>query len=297
MNPRLAAAIDIGGTHTKMGVVDDTGAVLARGRIETPPRGEPQRLVDAIAAGLQPVLQTHTVAGVGVSVAGFLDEAREAMVGNANLPALCDYPLRRSLEERLGQTCRLEVDSNASAIAELRYGAGRAAKRLLSIVIGTGVGGGVILDGRLLRYTGACAGDLGHVIVSSTGRRCTCGATGCLEAMICSEAVAERAEGARVREVVAGARAGKPRFVEVLAETGRWLGLGLASLASLFAPDRIVIGGGVASAGELLLAPARQGFADHAPDAFKTSVSIVASPLEGWEGMIGAASQFLDPID
>lgn len=291
-----AAAIDIGGTHTKLGIVDDSGAILARGKIETPPRGEPMPLVDAIVAGLQPVLNTHGVAGVGVSVAGFLDGARGAMVGNANLPALCNFPLKRALEDRLERPCRLEVDSNASAIAEYRYGAGRDANRLLSIVIGTGVGGGVIIDGRLLRYTGECAGDLGHVIVSSTGRRCTCGATGCLEAMVCSEAVADRAGGTRVREVVAGARAGKQRFLEVLSDTGRWLGLGLASLAPLFAPERIVIGGGVASAGELLLAPARASFATHAPQEFRNAVQIVGSTLEGWEGMIGAASQYLSPM-
>lgn len=297
MTPRLAAAIDIGGTHTKLGLVDDTASILARGKVETPPRGDPEPLVNAIAESLLPVLRTHDVAGVGVSVAGFLTASRDAMVGNANLPALCSYPLKQALEEKLGHPCRLEVDSNASAIAEYRYGAGRDAKRLLSIVIGTGVGGGVIMDGRLLRYTGECAGDLGHVIVSSTGRRCSCGATGCLEAMICSDAVAERAGGARVREVVAGARGGRQQFLEVLGETGRWLGLGLASLTPLFAPDRIVIGGGVASAGDLLLGPARASFALHAPDAFKTTVIIVGSPLEGWEGMIGAASQFLAPME
>lgn len=292
-----AAAIDIGGTHTKLGIVDASGAILARGKVETPPGGDPAPLVDAIVAGLQPVLQTHRVEGIGVSVAGFLDAARGAMVGNANLPALCNFPLKQALEERLAWPCRLEVDSNASAIAEYRFGAGRDVKRLLNIVIGTGVGGGVIIDGRLLRYTGQCAGDLGHVIVSPSGRRCTCGATGCLEAMVCSEAVADRAGGARVREVVGGARAGKQRFLDVLSETGRWLGLGMASLAPVFAPDRIVIGGGVASAGELLLAPARASFAAHAAQDCRTTVQIAGSTLDGWEGMIGAASQYLAPMD
>ena len=201
---RLAAAIDIGGTHTKLGIVDELGAIIVRGKIETPRAGDPTPLVDAIEDALRPVLETYAVDGVGVSVAGFLDAAREAMTGNANLPALCNFPLRAALEERLGKPCRLEVDSNASTIAEYRFGAGLGATRLLGIAIGTGVGGGVIIDGRLLRHTGACAGDLGHVIVAPTGRPCTCGATGCLEAMVCSAALAERAGGARVREVVAG---------------------------------------------------------------------------------------------
>lgn len=293
---RRAAAIDIGGTHTKLGIVDERGEIIVRGKIETPRAGDPVPLVDAIEEALRPVLLTHTVEGVGVSVAGFLTHARDAMVGNANLPALCNFPLRAALEQRLGQSCRLEVDSNASTIAEFRFGAGRGASRLLGIAIGTGVGGGVILDGKLLRHTGECAGDLGHVIVAPSGRRCTCGATGCLEAMVCSAALAERAGGARVREVVAGAKGGKPLFRDVLCETGEWLGLGLASLAPIFVPDRIVVGGGVASAGELLLDPARASFARHAPTDLKTAVEIVGSTLEGWEGMMGAGSQLLAPM-
>jgi glucokinase len=239
----------------------------------------------------------HAVEGVGVSVAGFLNPARDAMVGNANLPALCNFPLRAALESHLGRPCRLEVDSNASTIAEFRFGAGQGVSRLLGIAIGTGVGGGVIVDGKLLRHTGECAGDLGHVIVAPSGRRCTCGAAGCLEAMVCSAALAERAGGARVREVVAGARGGKQLFREALTESGEWLGLGLASLAPIFAPQRIVVGGGVASAGNLLLDPARASFARHAPLEFTAAVEIVGSTLEGWEGMIGAASQFLTPMD
>ncbi|MGH7636357.1 MAG: ROK family protein, partial [Gemmatimonadaceae bacterium] len=201
---RLAAAIDIGGTHTKLGIVDEQGAIIVRGRIETPRAGDPDPLVASITEELRAVLETHAVEGIGVSVAGFLNPARDAMVGNANLPALCNFPLRAALEERLGKPCRLEVDSNASTIAEFRFGAGQGVARLLGIAVGTGVGGGVIIDGTLLRHTGECAGDLGHVIVAPTGRRCTCGATGCLEAMVCSAALAERAGGARVREIVAG---------------------------------------------------------------------------------------------
>lgn len=294
---RLAAAIDIGGTHTKLGVVNERGEIIVRGKIETPRAGEPNPLVASITEELRAVLETHAVEGIGVSVAGFLNRARDAMVGNANLPALCNFPLRAALEERFGRPCRLEVDSNASTIAEYRFGAGQGVSRLLGITIGTGVGGGVVIGGTLLRHTGECAGDLGHVIVAPSGRRCTCGATGCLEAMVCSAALAERAGGARVREVVAGARGGKQRFRDVLTESGEWLGLGLASLASIFAPDRIVVGGGIASAGELLLVPARDSFARHAPQEFRSAVQLVGSTLEGWEGMIGAASQLLTPMD
>jgi glucokinase len=217
------------------------------------------------------------------------------MYGNANLPRLCGFALHRALEDGLGVECRLEADSNAAVIAEYRYGAGLGSKRLLGVTVGTGLGGGVILDGELLRYTGECAGDLGHIIVDPTGRLCTCGARGCLEAMVCASAVSERCEGLEVRDVLHMARRGEPIALEALEETGWWLGVGLASLSPLFHPDRIVVGGGVAAARDLLLEPVRASYRMHASPDFRASVWVVGSTFEGWEGMVGAASLFLDP--
>jgi glucokinase len=296
---RLAGAVDIGGTGTKLGIVAEDGDIVMRATIPTSAAGEPVALVDGIVSTLRPMLEALTaagnpVSGVGVAVAGFLDHEHSAMVGNANLPALCGFPLRRALEERLALACRLEVDSNAAVVAEFRHGAGRGAGRLLGVTVGTGLGGGVIIDGQLLRYTGACAGDLGHIIVDPTGRRCTCGARGCLEAMVCSAALSERAGGRPVRDVVNGARQREELAVEALAETAWWLGLGLGSLSPLFAPDRIVVGGGVAAAGELLLEPVRASYRIHAAPEFGEQVSVVGSAFDGWEGMVGAASLLFD---
>jgi glucokinase len=272
---RVAGAVDVGGTGTKIGIVGEDGSILTRTTIPTSARGEPEPLVKAIVATLAPMLAgKQGSVGVGVSVAGFLDREHETMFGNANLPALCGFRLHRALEDALALDCRLEVDSNAAVVAEYRHGAGRGARRLLGVTVGTGLGGGVIVDGRLLRYTGECAGDLGHIILDPNGRRCTCGARGCLEAMVGSAARAE----------------------QTLAETGRWLGLGLASLAQVFAPDRIVVGGGAAAAGDRLLDPVRESYRAHASPEFGEKVHVVISSFDGWEGMIGAASLFLDPI-
>lgn len=297
---RTAGAIDIGGTATKLGIVAQDGRVIARGTIPTSAEGGPARLVDRIATALQPMLHAaaataNAASGIGVSVAGFLDPEHATMFGNANLPWLCGFPLRRTLRERLALDCQLEVDSNASTVAEYRFGAGRGSERLLGITVGTGLGGGVMVHGRLLRYTGECAGDVGHIILDPKGRRCTCGAHGCLEAMVCAAAVSERAAGRAVSDVVGSAQRGESLAREALAETGWWLGLGLASLSPLFAPDRIVVGGGVAAAGDLLLGPARVSFSTHAAADLKETVKIAGSSFEGWEGMIGAASLFLDP--
>jgi len=298
---RLAGAIDIGGSGTKIGVVAEDGTIVRRRTISTSADGQPMPLVDAIASSLRLILdaratQRNPVSGIGVSVAGFLDDEHSAMVHNANLPALRGFPLRRALEERLSLDCHLEVDWNAAVVAEYRHGAGRGSARLLGVTVGTGLGGGVIIDGKLLRYTGECAGDLGHIIVDPKGRLCTCGARGCLEAMVNSVALSERARGRKVREIVNSGRQGDKLARKALAETGWWLGLGFASLSPVFAPDRIVVGGGIAAAGELLLESVRASYRTHARPEFRETTALVGSSFDGWEGMIGAASLFLNPL-
>ena len=292
---RVAGAVDIGGTRTKVGIVAEDGSIVSRAVISTSARGDPAPLVEGIVSALQPLLNAQRVAqrsvvGVGVSVAGFLDRDHDTMIENANLPALCGFPLRAALEEKLGLGCRLEVDSNASTLAEHRFGAGRGSARLLGVTVGTGLGGGVIIDGSVLRYTGECAGDLGHIILDPGGRACSCGAQGCLEALVCSAALSERAGGRSTREIVSSARRGEQLAADALAHVGRWLGLGLASLSPLFAPDTIVIAGGVAAAGDLLLDPTRASYRAHATPAFRENVRIVGASFEGWEGMVGAAT-------
>lgn len=298
---RLAGAVDIGGTATKIGIVAEDGSIVRRETVPTSLRGEPVAVVDAIVSSLQSILNAPkaepiTVSGVGVSVAGFLKGDRSAMIHNANLPALRDFGLRQALEERLSLDCRLEVDSNAAVVAEYRYGAGRGARRLLGVTVGTGLGGGVIIDGQLLHYTGECAGDLGHIILDPKGRLCTCGARGCLEAMVNSAALRERAGGRTVREVVSSARKGDRLALKALTETGWWLGLGLASLSPVFSPHRIVVGGGISSAGDALLDAVRASYLTHASPEFRAKTQVIGSSFDGWEGMIGAASLFLSPL-
>lgn len=298
---RLAAAVDIGGTRVKVGIVREDGLVIKRASIATSDAGEPTTLMDSIDASLRPMLEAaadagHGALGVGVSVAGFLDPDHSGMIGNANLPALCGFPLKRAFEDRFSLDCRLEVDSNAAVIAEFRHGAGAGVERLLGVTVGTGLGGGVVIGGEVVRVTGECAGDLGHVIVSRSGRRCSCGARGCLEAMVSSSALSERGGGRVARDIIAAARAGEALARQALAQTGWWLGLGLVSLSPIFAPERIVVGGGIATAGDLLLEHVRSSYRARAASEFREIVEIVGSAFEGWEGMIGAASLVFEPM-
>lgn len=299
---RLAGAVDIGGTNTKIGVVAEDGRILRHTTIPTKTGTTPVNLVDAIAGELRAMLdavadERNPVAAVGIAVAGFLDREHTMMIANANLPALLDFQLRRAFEERFEVNCHLEVDSNASTVAEYRFGMGRGVSRLFGMTIGTGVGGGVINGGRLLRFTGECAGDVAHFVVDPNGRRCTCGARGCLEAMINSAALSERGGSRAPSEIIRAAKNGENAALIALDETGRLLGRGLASLSPTFAPERFVIGGGIAAAGNLLVDPARQSFDEHASDDFRGKMEIVASTFDGWEGMVGAASLALAPLD
>jgi glucokinase len=298
---RLAGAIDIGGTNTKLGIVDEEGTIITRASVPTSRDGDPGPLVDSIVATLRPMMDAASdgdaLSGIGVSVAGFLDPERRGMINNANLVALREFPLRQALEERFLVDCPLEVDSNAAVVAEYRHGSGRGAARLLGVTLGTGLGGGVIVDGRLLRFTGECAGDIGHIIVDRNGRLCTCGAKGCLEAMVNVAALSERAGGRAVRDIISSAPEGDQVAVKALSETGWWLGLGLASLSPLFSPDVIVVGGGISTAGDFLLEPTRASYHTHVQPEFRETTRVVCSAFEGWEGMIGAASLFLDPLE
>jgi glucokinase len=298
---RLAGAVDIGGTTVKIGLVGEDGSVLDSREIATTAGGEPVQLVAAIVRTLRPLIDGPNAGGgsvsaVGVAVAGFLDDARGAMIENANLTALCGFPLREALAKKLGLGCTLEVDSNAAVIAEYRFGAGRGAARLLGVTVGTGLGGGVVIDGKLLRYTGQCAGDLGHIIVAPEGRPCTCGSRGCLEAMVCAAALSERAGNRPARDVIEAALGGERTSRDALAETGWWLGLGLADLSPIFAPRTIVVGGGIGTAGDLLLEPTRASYRAHAASGVADRVTIVGSVLGGWAGTVGAASNALDPM-
>ena len=299
---RLAGAVDIGATNTKIGIVGEDGRIFRRATIPTRTGIKPEHLVDAIADELRPMIDAVTdernqVVAIGVSIAGFLNREHTMMIANANLRELCDFPLRRAFEEKFELHCQLEVDSNATTVAEYRFGMGKGATRLLGIVFGTGVGGGVIVGGKLLRFTGECVGDIGHVIVEPGGRKCTCGARGCLEAVACSAALSERANGRAPRDVINAARSGDKDATDALAAIGDFIGLGLASLAPVFSPERVVIGGGLAAAGDALLKPTRESFRAHAGDDFRDRVQIVCSTFEGWEGIVGAASVALSAND
>jgi glucokinase len=288
--------IDIGGTSTKAGIFEPWGELKPLGSI-------PSRGPAASFAGALETLMTEAAAaadgpviGLGVAVAGFLDEARDRMIYNSNLPWLEDFPLRARLAQHFDGPIELEVDSNAAALAEYYRGAGQGSSRFLCLTVGTGLGVGMIVHGHPLRFAYGCMGDPGHVIVQPNGPLCTCGGHGCAEILVSAPRLAEEyrrakgiAEECSLRDVIEAARGGDKAAIPVLEHAGEWLGIATASLANTFYPDRIAFAGGLAEAGDLVMHSVERAF-DYAAGTFtKKNVQLERARLGALSTLTGAA--------
>jgi len=210
-----AIAVDVGGTSTKFALVDSNGNVEGFARIPT--ESPVHRFMEAIAEQIDLLLSSaHDVRGIGISVAGFMDQAHSMMTYNPNISWLERRPLQADLDRRFHLPVRLEVDSNAAALGEYRFGSGVGAKRLLCLTVGTGIGGGMVVGGELLRFTEECIGDVGHVIVQPGGRKCSCGGHGCAEAVATAPAILGRAGVSALKDVADPA---------LFRQVGRYLGI------------------------------------------------------------------------
>ena len=294
-------AIDIGGGTTKLALISRQGGV--RGWQSFATFGESgTAFLNAIVErcrGLQ-AEATTPVAGVSVAVAGFVS-ADGALEYNPNLPWLERVPIGRILNDELGLSVHVDADSNAACLAEYLSEGGRGSSRFLCLTGGTGLGVGMVAEGKLLRITHGCMGDAGHVIVSPEGPACTCGGRGCAEALLSTAALAARYAAARgsddaeFRSLVEDARDGIPAARALLEEAGYWLGIAAASLANVFLPDRIAIAGGLSQAGEPFFAAAQTSFRGHAGKLPLSLASLVRATTGEHATLLGAAAGFFNP--
>lgn len=302
-----AIGIDVGGTKCLGVVLDEGGSVVGEHRVATPDGAD--AVLDAIA-GVAVALGCGPDVTVGVGVPGLVD-ADGVLAFAANLPGVADLPVRAALQQRLsGVRVTVDNDANCAAWAEHRLGAAQGSVHAVLATLGTGIGGGVISAGRLVRGAHGFAGEIGHMVVDPAGPPCSCGSRGCWERLASGDALGalarravESGRAARVGELAGGhpqgvrgehvtqaAAEGDEGALEVVGVFAWWLALGLANLANLLDPDRFVIGGGLVEAGDVVLAPARTAFsqllqgADHRPD-----VPIVAAVMGERAGAVGAA--------
>jgi glucokinase len=309
----LAIGVDIGGTKVAAGVVDETGRVLASERRATPGAdiAETEQVIVEVVAELA---ARYEVTAVGVGAAGWIAADRATVLFSPHL-AWRDEPLLAALTRRIALPVLLDNDANGAAWAEYRFGAGAtvpAPKALVCVTLGTGIGGGLVIDGEVYRGGFGTAGEFGHTTVVVDGRRCACGNRGCWEMYCSGNALAGEARelaevaavGARRLLALAGgsvealtgeivadaAREGDPAALEICIGVGRWLGRGLANLAAVLDPDLFVIGGGVSELGDLLIEPARLEFAATLPGrGYRPLAPIALARLGPQAGLIGVA--------
>lgn len=295
----MIAGIDIGGTSSKLGLVDGD-SIVARARIPTLGHADPNAFADALAAAVRTLAGEAALTGVGIGAPNG-NQHIGTIVQAPNLPWREDVPLAAMLRERLGVPCTLGNDANAAALGEWRYGAGRGIDDLLVVTLGTGLGSGLIVDGRLLLGPFGNAGELGHTTVVIDGRTCTCGRTGCLEAYVSIRGMretfrelggdAEVLRGEGVMPIANAARAGSSEALQTFRSTARWLSVGLSNAVAITTPRRIVLFGGIARNGDLLLGPLRERFAHDLLSIYHGQVDLLLSELpEDDAGILGAAA-------
>jgi glucokinase len=294
------AGIDLGATKIALGLIDPQNRIVARQRAPTAPLEGPDAAVERMAQAidaLKGVLPTDAnLTGVGICSPGPLDHRTGMLLDPPNLTGWVNVPLRHMLTDRLGMPVTLEHDAKAAALGEYYYGAGRGERDMIYIVVGTGVGSALILDGKVHRGRNNSAGEVGHITIRSGGDLCSCGNVGCVESFASGPAIArayrravaatgdpERAESVEAittENIVERARDGEALPMQVLAEAGEALGTAIATLAMILDVELYVIGSSVAKAGDLLLEPARQAVLHHAHRSVAARVRIVRSELE-----------------
>lgn len=307
-----ALGVDLGGTKIAFGLVDAAGRVLEELILPTCPREGAPGVIQRILNGLNQVAgeapEPRRIRGIGMAVPGILDidTGRVLLASNLNWR---DVPVGAILERELDLPIFLENDARAAAWGEKRFGVGRGVEDLLYIAIGTGIGGGLVLGGRIYRGHHGNAGEIGHMVIDPEGPPCGCGNRGCWEALASGRAIAARAteliagghpstlaeivargEELSARQVAAAAGAGDRLARDVLQEAARYIGLGIASLVTIFDPEVVVLGGGVSRSGSLLLSTVTRVVRERALPPAGRDVRIVLSTWPETAGVVGAAA-------
>ena len=318
---RYILGVDLGGTNIVVGAATEDGTADYAMRSE-PTRADQgaDAVVDRIVRMIETCLRETSAAtgatradflGVGVGAPGPLDRERGIVLTTPNL-GWQNFPLRDVIAERVGLPVRLDNDANCATMGEWWMGAAKGGRNVVGVTIGTGIGGGLILDGRLYHGSSDIAGEIGHTTIDVTGRRCKCGNYGCLEAYASGPSIAERAreqlqgdhesimytlvDGELERLTAAivydAAKKGDETALDVVRETARFLGAGIANLLNVFNPDVVVIAGGVTQAGNTLFDPLRREVRRRAFAAAVEACRIVPGALPGTAGVVGAVAAF-----
>lgn len=303
----LVWAIDLGGTNTKLGIVAASGEVIGEGSIATDPERSGASWADDVVVALRGIGESEgvdeaAVVAVGIGAPGPLS-VKEGVLTNPlpNLPKWRGFPICAALSERLGKPAFLDNDANVAALAEQWLGAGKGSENVVVLTLGTGVGGGVIAEGRLLHGHSDVAGELGHTTIDHDGPECACGNRGCIELYASAGATVERyrrkladagrdTEGEMTAEdVFEAAESGDELAKATFSEVGYCLGAAVGSLVHVFNPEVVVLAGGVTRAERYFLGMVRSVVKERTFTDFHAGLRIEVSPLDDRMGLLGAA--------
>jgi len=298
--------LDLGGTNLKWAVVEHAGGTwttLAHDQVQTRIPVERANVPGTVVAqlaevGAAAIAAWPAVITVGIGVPGLYDPVRGTTRFLVNIPgAWAGWPVADPLSTALGLPAFLINDARAFGLAELRLGAGRGASSMVGLTLGTGVGGVIVVGGKVHLGHDGTAGEIGHQTIDPDGPWCGCGNRGCLESFARADQIAAACGTATVEEAVVRARAGDARATDGLTQAGRYLGIGIANMVTVITPDRVVLGGGVAAAVDFLIAPIHDELRRRVKTTSLDEVEIVTAELGRWAGAIGAAVHGMEQAD
>lgn len=289
--------IDLGGTYIKMGLITPKGRIIARQKLATPRKKDYKAVIDLIVKNLS----LQNVSGIGFGVPGFVDTEQGIVHALVNIPGWKNVPLQKIMEKRTGIPTRIDNDVNCMVLGEVTFGAAKGKRNVFGITLGTGVGGGIVIDGKVYRGSSFTAGEVGHVTVVKDGPRCNCGNRGCLEALVGNSRIVAKyknktkIKGKVIPETIQlAAEKGNKYAKRIWQETGEYIGIVLAGIVNVLNPELIIIGGGMARAGDLLMKSIGDTVKKRAVPVARERVQIKFSKLGDDAGILGAAALTLD---
>ncbi|MEK7789351.1 MAG: ROK family protein [Planctomycetota bacterium] len=309
--------IDLGGTNLKAGLVDRDGKIHHRLSIRTDNNADPQtisnqifELIVKVGAGLKHA--PTNIIGIGLGSPGLVDKKGETILFSPNLPLWRNIPIKRMVSERFSVPCVLENDANAAAWGEKWVGAGKEADSLVMLTLGTGIGGGIIINNKLWRGVNNVAAEIGHMVIQMDGPKCSCGNYGCIEAYASATAMVRRFKESlksgmpsslkdsgdvTAKMINDAAFQGDKASLDIIKETGHYLGVALVNIMHILNPEVIVLTGGMIGSGDLLMNPIKQVIKEKAFEASAKETKIVFSQLGNDAGIIGAAGCLLNELE
>jgi len=308
---KVVAGIDIGGTNISIAVAETGGEVLSKRKLPTQSSLGPFSALDRMSEALEKMLaeEPSNLEAIGVGSPSPIDVRRGLIMSPSNLLEWSEFPIVDLLKDRFGVPVKLENDANAAAVGECIYGAGRGHKDIFYLTVSTGIGGGLIINGELYHGVSTAAGEIGHTIIQPDGIECNCGSRGCLETICSGVHIARRTrerlqngeasilsamvsdtDSITARTVVDAVRQGDPLATAIWDETCHFLAIGIANVVTLIAPEIVIVGGGVASAGDLLFVQLRERVPHFVSMVPPDKINIVPAQLGTESGLYGAVA-------